>query len=123
MKDDVLHFLIEKGKPNFTIDVSSMAKELDIDIDFIDIILEQFTEKRLIETTLYGGYEMLFNLKAGAYDLYAHGGFAGIEDLFQKNLDKLESEIESLRPKFPEKAVQFATILSGLTSYLALFKR
>lgn len=120
MKDRILHFLIEAGV-NLDIEYNDAVKELQIEEDFIYIILKQFNTLKLISFDGYSGGAIV-RLEAFAYDFYARGGFVGQEELFQKNLDKLEAEIENLKPKFPDAAVKFATILAGLTSYAALFK-
>ncbi|WP_222167357.1 hypothetical protein [Edaphocola aurantiacus] len=123
MKDSLLHYLLEQGSKNELIemDIASATKVLEINPLFIKMILDQFNSLGFINLFDTKGFDAL-TLNANAYDFYARKGFVAQEELFIKNIEKLEHELESIKSSFPEKAAQFATILSGISSYIALFK-
>jgi hypothetical protein len=98
-----------------------MAEELNIDVEMLEAILDYFEKLKLFSFTFATyGYALFFS-EVAAHDFFRHGGFVAQEELLKKNLKKLILEIESLKPTVPEKAATLSTIVSAVTSALALF--
>ena len=52
---------------------------------------------------------MMLDIKA--HDMALHGGFVAQEEHLRNSLKKLELELESLRPSFPERAARISGIV------------
>lgn len=56
MKDKVLNALINIGKTKFGIDLAAFANDLQIPLDFMILIIDQFQELGLLEKEGMSGY-------------------------------------------------------------------
>ncbi|MBW7838617.1 MAG: hypothetical protein H3C36_03030 [Chitinophagaceae bacterium] len=117
LKDTILKTLTDAGvKLNFNL--NQLAKELNIDRDVLEIILNQFENQQLmsIERMLGGG--MYVTLSADAFDFIRMGGFTMREKTLILTLEKLQLEVEKLSSDYPEKASTFTSIAANIATCL-----
>lgn len=101
MKDKVLSYMVEQKLPRFIICTDNLATELDIEPEFICLIIEQFEKQSLCRIQEKRGLgfpptTFVILLTADAYDAKRNGGFVFQEEIMKTNLAKLDMELTQL---------------------------
>ena len=120
IKDTVLKRLIETGT-RYKIDFKQLSRDIKIDFDELDSILDHFENLGFLELEKLLGGKANVRINIPAIDFYSHGGFKGQEELLRINIEKLLLEIESLKPSFPDKVEKITSIAAGIAGALSLF--
>jgi hypothetical protein len=124
IKDKILNKIVkESPEMTFGFDVEDSKKIFGFEPELVSSILDYFESIGLIDQDKFLGGEIMIEILIPAHDLVARGGFTAKEELLGKNLEKLLSEIESLKATMPEKVESIASIVSDITAGLALIKQ
>ena len=121
IKDKVLYKLVEGDTLKKEFDIHTLSEELGMAPDVLDAILKHFEKLGLCQVRRYlgGGFHVMLHVEA--HDMALHGGFVAQEEHLRDSLKKLELELESLRPSFPDKASQITSIIADIGTALSLF--
>ncbi len=121
IKDKVLDKIVEGDAIRKEYDLFDLADELVMDPDVLDAILRHFEKLELCRVRRFhgGGIEVMLHVEAS--DMALHGGFVAQEEHLRDSLKKLELELESLRPSFPERAARITGIVADISAALGLF--
>jgi len=123
LKDDILKFLVE-NTPEMSgqFNIKQIATNFNTSINEIDAILDDFAEKKLINSSKLIGGLVRFNLTAFSHDFYSKGGYTFEDDIFISNIRKLELEIKSLEKSIPKNKFDILmTSINAITSGVGLF--
>ena len=114
LKDKLLDVLIAKNQIRFRSSVAALSDTLTVGSDVVLCLLDHFEHVGLcsIERYIGGGLGIVLNAKA--YDMYRRGGFAAEEYLYQKELLKLEKELDKLCKTFPDKVSLFSAAINAI---------
>ncbi|MCR4558629.1 MAG: hypothetical protein K5685_00950 [Bacteroidales bacterium] len=115
LKDKLLTEFISTDKIQFQTSLKLLSGFLSVDNDTVVCLLNHFKDIGLcsVEYLLGGNLHIVLNAKA--YDMQIRGGFVAREELYQKELLKLEKELENLSKDLPEKAGMFETALTAIS--------
>jgi hypothetical protein len=121
IKDKVLYKLVEGDTLEKEFDIYTLSEELKMTPEVLDAILKHFEKLGLCHIRRYlgGGFHVMLYVEA--HDMALHGGFVAQEEHLRDSLKKLELELESLRPSFPERAERIAGIAADIGAVLGLF--
>jgi hypothetical protein len=124
IKDKILNKIVkESPEMTFGFDSEDSKKIFGFDPEMVSSILDYFESIGLIDQDKFLGGEIMIEILIPAHDLVARGGFTAKEDLLTKNLEKLVSELESLKPSMPQRIETITSIISEITAGLALIKQ
>ncbi len=121
LKDELLKLLISAEHRQFSVSIGDLCTSLNVGADVVDCLIDHFAEmglcdvERLISGTFY------ISLHVEADDLWQRGGFVAREELYQKELLKLEKELENLCEKCPDKVSLFGTALTLIGTVKSFF--
>lgn len=121
IKDALLNKLVEGDTFRKSFDLVQLSKELGLPSEALDALLRYFEELGLcrVRRFLGGRFDVMLDIKA--HDMALHGGFVAQEEHLRNSLKKLELELESLRPSFPERAARISGIVADIGTVLSLF--
>lgn len=121
IKDKVLDKLVEDDTIKKDYDIYRLSEELGMTLEVLDAILKHFEELGLCRVRWFmgGGFQVVLNVKA--HDMALHGGFTAQEEHLRNSLKKLQLELDSLRPSFPERAARITGIIADIGTVLGLF--
>lgn len=121
IKDALLNKLVEGDTFRKSFDLGQLSKELGLPSEALDALLRHFEELGLcrVRRFLGGRFEVLLDVKA--HDMALHGGFVAQEEHLRDSLKKLQLELDSLRPSFPERAGRISGIMADISTVLGLF--
>ena len=121
IKDKVLFKLVEGDTLKKEFDIYPLSEELGMTPEVLDAILKHFEELGLCRVRWYmgGNFHVMLNVKA--HDMALHGGFVAQEKQLRDGLEKLQLELDSLRPSFPDRAAQITGIIADISTVLGLF--
>jgi hypothetical protein len=123
-KDKVLNKIVkESPEMTFAFDVEDSKGIFGFDPEMVSSILDYFESIGLIDQDKFLGGEIIVEILIPAHDLVARGGFTAKEELLIKNLEKLLSEVESLKPSMPEKVESITSMVSDISAGLALIRQ
>lgn len=124
IKDKILNKIVkESPEMTFGFDAEDSKIIFGLDPEIVSSILDYFESIGLIDQDKFLSGEIVIEILIPAHDLVARGGFTAKEELIGKNLEKLLSEIEFLKPLMPEKIEFITSIVSEITAGLALIKQ
>ena len=124
-KDKVLNHLCS-GLFNFErlirVNRKDVFKITELSFNELTAVLIQFGRFEFISelNDMHNSPDILMIIHLDALDFKNRGGFIGQEELLKINLEKLLSEIESLKPSLPDKVDAITSIASNISSSLAL---
>lgn len=121
IKDKVLYKLVEGDTLKKEFDINTLSEELGMTPDVLDAILKHFEKLGLCCVRRFMGGLVEVMLYVEAHDMALHGGFVAQEEHLRDSLKKLEFELESLRPSFPERAGVISGIMADIATALGLF--
>ena len=123
LKDKLLDVFIAKDQIRFSSSVTALGETLSVDRDVVLCLLDHFEDVGLcsIERYIGGGLGIVLNAKA--YDMYRRGGFAAEEYLYQKELLKLEKELDKLCKTFPDKVAVFNAAINAIGTVKTFFNQ
>jgi hypothetical protein len=121
IKDKVLYKLVEGDTLRKEFDIHTLSEELGMAPDVLDAILKHFEKLGLCRVRRFRGGLVEVMLYVEAHDMALHGGFVAQEEHLRDSLKKLELELESLRPSFPERAGLIGGIIADISAALGLF--
>jgi len=121
IKDKVLYKLVEGDTMKKEFDIHTLSEELGMAPDVLDAILKHFGKLGLCDVRRFHGGLVKVMLHVEAHDMALHGGFVAQEEHLRNSLKKLELELESLRPSFPERAGMIGGIMADIATALGLF--
>ena len=121
-KDRLLQFLTEQKSTTLQIKRSLLESMLDLEFEFIELILLQFKKFELCDFMVLGAGQLHISLTTETFDFWARGGFIAQEEYLSKSLDKLVLELKSLESSMPQKVAQITGIINNITSAISLFK-
>ena len=121
IKDALLGKLVEGDTFRKSFDLVQLSKELGLPSEALDALLRHFEELGLcrVRRFLGGRFDVMLDVKA--HDMALHGGFVAQEKHLRDSLEKLQLELESLRPSFPERAGRISGIIADISAALGLF--
>lgn len=121
VKDALLHKLVEGDTFRKQFDLVQLSGEIGIGTDALDALLRHFESLGLcrVQRFIGGRFDVMLNVEA--HDMALHGGFVAQEEHLRDSLKKLELELESLRPTFPERAARISGIMADIGTVLGLF--
>ena len=123
LKDKILNKIVsESPEMTFGFDSEDSMEIFGFNPELVSSVLDYFESIGLIDQDKFLEGEIMIEILIPAHDLISHGGFTAKEELLTKNIEKLLAEIESLKPLLPEKVETMNSIISGITTGLALFK-
>ena len=123
LKDKILNKIVsESPEMTFGFDSEDSMEIFGFNPELVSSVLDYFESIGLIDQDKFLEGEIMIEILIPAHDLISHGGFTAKEELLTKNIEKLLVEIESLKPLLPEKVETINSIISGITTGLALFK-
>lgn len=124
IKDKILNKIVkESPEMTFAFDVEDSKKIFGFDPEMVSSVLDYFENIGLIDQDKFLDGEIMIEVLIPAHDLVSRGGFTAKEELLGRNLEKLLSEIESLKPAMPEKIESITAIISGISAGLALIRQ
>jgi hypothetical protein len=124
IKDKILNKIVkESPEMTFAFDIEDSKSIFGFDPEMVSSILDYFESIGLIDQDKFLGGEIMIEILIPAHDLVSRGGFTTKEDLITKNLEKLLSEIELLKPLIPEKVESITSIISDISAGLALIRQ
>jgi hypothetical protein len=112
LKDKLLKQLISAEYRHFSVSLNDLCTALGVGADVIDCLIDHFSEMGLCDVERLVGGTFDISLHVEADDLWLRGGFVGREELYQKELLKLEKELEDLCEKCPDKVALFGNALT-----------
>jgi len=114
LKDKLLDEFVTTNQIAFTTSECVLAEFLSVDRSVVRCLLNHFEDIGLctIKRNLGGNVCVILNAKA--YDMYRRGGFAAEEYLYQKELLKLEKELDKLCKTFPDKVSLFSAAINAI---------
>lgn len=121
IKDKVLNKLVEGDTIRKEFDIYTMSEELGMTPEVLDAILRHFEKLGLCRVRWFRGGLVEVMLYVEAHDMALHGGFVAQEEHLRDSLKKLQLELDSLRPSFPERAERIAGIAADIGAVLGLF--
>ena len=121
IKDALLNKLVEGDTFRKSFDLGQLSEELGLPSEALDALLRHFEELGLcrVRRFLGGHFDVMLDIKA--HDMALHGGFVAQEEHLRDSLKKLQLELESLRPSFPERAGRISGIMADIVAALNLF--
>ncbi|MEK7719341.1 MAG: hypothetical protein AAB347_06990 [Bacteroidota bacterium] len=123
VKDKILNKIVsESPEMTFGFDSEDSMEIFGFNPELVSSVLDYFESIGLIDQDKFLEGEIMVEILIPAHDLISHGGFTAMEELLTNNIEKLLVEIESLKPLLPGKVETMNSIISGITSGLALFK-
>jgi hypothetical protein len=117
----VLYKLVEGDTLEKEFDIYTQSEELKMTPEVLDAILKHFEKLGLCRVRRFRGGLVEVMLYVEAHDMALHGGFVAQEEHLRDSLKKLELELESLRPSFPERAGLIGGIIADISAALGLF--
>ena len=121
IKDKVLNKLVEGDAIRKEFDLYTLSIELGMSPDVLDAILKHFEKLGLCEVRWFHGGLIHVVLHVEASDMALHGGFTAQEKQLRDSLEKLQLELDGLRPSFPDRAAQITGIIADISTVLGLF--
>ena len=121
LKDKLLDEFIATNKVEFKSSYQLVCDALAVDQSVIRCLLSHFEDRGICRIKRYVGGDFSVILDAKAYDMYRRGGFAAEEYLYQKELLKLEKELDKLCKTFPDKVSLFSAAINAIGVVKAFF--
>ena len=121
LKDKLLNGLVELDKIQINTSVKSLSDYIAAGQDVVLCLLDHFEHSGICSIKRYVGGNLTIILDAKAYDMQRRGGFTALEDLYQKQLVKLEKELEKLSKVFPDKTTIINTALATIRTVMSFF--
>ena len=121
LKDKLLNGLVELDTIQINTSVKSLSDYIVAGQDVVLCLLDHFEHSGICSIKRYVGGNLTIILDAKAYDMQRRGGFTALEDLYQKQLLKLEKELEKLSKTFPDKTTIINTALAAIRTVTSFF--
>lgn len=121
LKDKLLNGLVELDTIQINTSVKSLSDYIAAGQDVVLCLLDHFEHSGICSIKRYVGGNLTIILDAKAYDMQRRGGFTALEDLYQKQLLKLEKELEKLSKTFPDKTTIINTALAAIRTVTSFF--
>jgi hypothetical protein len=121
LEDRILKYLINNVQSmDMVFNIHEFAKQLDVNIKIVDMVLVHFEEKELIEYYPMIGGKTKINLKVNGLDYYLGGGHLGEIENMELEARKLKNKIESIEHLISKtKFSELVTIVNSIIKYFA----
>jgi len=117
LKDRILNKIVrESPQMTFAFDAEDAIQIFGANREVVGSILDYFEELGLVDQDKFLGGEIMLEVLIPAHDLVMRGGFSAKEALLGTTIGKLLSEMESMKPLFPEKAEAITSALSAISA-------
>ena len=121
LKDKVLKYLIESEEGlSLDFDGEKLAPQLDTNPSYISAIIEDLSNRGMLEYSGAGGYYTSCWLKAKIFDFYRMGGYDFEDHIIQGNIMKLKMEIEGMeanvgKPQYDKMMALIMAVIGGFS--------
>lgn len=121
-KDKLLKQLIDQNDDLFLkVKYHDIPSDFEMSNRYFDTIIDHFESMNFLKIDRFLGGQYDIYLKVEAFDFYKKGGFQAQELMLMAELEKLDLEIENLKPKFGNDLNKMSSTVSNLLTVAKFF--
>jgi DNA-binding MarR family transcriptional regulator len=118
LKDEILNYLIVTSpEMECTLNLKETATQFNTNENVVSAIIDQFEKRGFLNLRRLKPYHRIITLKADAHDFTLRGGYVGELEFLERQVSKLQKELESLEADIPKE--KFKSIKGTLDTLLA----